>query len=183
MKRNLLIAGGVVLALVVSFVGGRYSIPPSKTTETTAAAKQNESHVDAKIETDTKTTEGIHRTIKRRTAPALPPSAPVAGICPACPAVQEETIEEDIGMSIDQDQHANVHVDAKSAETITKSKTTETESRPRFRLAVSLPPRYPVDPRSLSAEGDVRLFGTLWLGAQYVHTDKTPFRVVVGFEF
>lgn len=181
MKRWTLIGGGALAALVLAFLGGRYSVRPSKTTETAAAAKQAETHTDAKIETDTDTKQTVHRTITRRTAPALPPSLPVAGVCPPCPAVQVEEISEDIGTNIDQDQHADLHIDGKTAETSATTKTTEVGERPGWAFGVSAlwDPSHPSSkPERVTLELDRRLLGTLWLGARLSsETDLTAWRV------
>lgn len=68
------------------------------------------------------------------------------------------------------------------AKTVEKEKIVE-NARPRLRLALSLPLRYPLDLKAIAPEFDVRLLGTVWLGARYVHTDKTPLRLSLGVEF
>jgi hypothetical protein len=163
-------AGGVVLALVLSFLGGRFSKP---------ARIEERVKVETKVETVTEWKERLvyvqskdtkkhveTRTVKR-------------------PDGAIEIIKvEDSSADIDTSANANSEgSQTAKVEQVSESLKVTENPRPRFRLGLSLPPRYPVDLPTAQVEGDVRLVGTLWLGARYVHADKTPFRVALGAEF
>jgi lactam utilization protein B len=178
MTRYLYEAGAVLAALVVGTVGGRFSAP-IKTVEKTIT-----------IEKTVRDEEAIARAVADARAQW---SKEVQDHTVTRTIYKEGKIVEKV-VFVDRDTRSEgsktttSEVDTKittheeATKTVEKEKVTET-GRPRLAVGASLPPRYPVSLKAVAPELDVRLLGSVWLGARYVHTDETPFRVALRFEF
>ena len=178
MKRKLYIGGGVLTALVLAFLGGRFS-GPVKVTERvitiektirdeeaiTKAVAEARAAWDKQVKDHT-----ITRTLYRE-----------GKVVERIVYMDRETTSSGSSSTASTtDLSVKAH---EATETATlKEKITE-RARPRFKLALAAPPSGPLDLRAISGEADVRVLGTIWAGVRYTHTDKTPLRLAVGVEF
>jgi hypothetical protein len=160
MKRKVYVALGGVVALVVAFVGGRYSAPV-KTVET------------VKIETKVVTvTEWKDRVVEKRVEG---PVREVERIVekPGAERVVTRWIERG-PVSVDTTTDASGSASTQ-AHTSSQASRVTTAGRPGWRAAMAAawsPGRPSLEPERYTVEVDRRLFGTLWLGVR-ASTDKT----------
>lgn len=175
---RLYLAAGALGVCVLAFLGGRFSAPvktveKEKVVEKTvrdedaiARAVANAKAQWAKEVQDHTVTRTIYKEGK---------------IVEKVVFVDRDT--KSSGSSEKTSEVASITATHEQTERIVKKEKITEGARPRLRLALSLPPRYPVDFKAIAPELDVRLLGTIWLGARYVHTDKTPLRLALGVEF
>jgi hypothetical protein len=183
---RLYIAAGVLLALCAAFLGGRFSAPvrvvesaSAKQTSTAAAAVEQKNNATA--------VQDVTRHTERRKAPARPASAPVqtpAGLmCPECPAVDVEIVDERIGTRLtDLGTLRGAAVAASTSEA--KSSRVVESARPGWRVSVAAgwdAEALSLRPETYGVEVSRRVAGTVWLGA-WARTDRTG-GVSVAVEF
>jgi hypothetical protein len=169
MKRKVHVALGGVAALVVAFVGGRYSAPV-KAVET------------VKVETKVVTvTEWKDRVVEKRVEGPVREMERIVEK-PGAERVVTRWIERG-PVSVDTTTDASGSSSAQAHTTSQASKVTTT-GHPGWRAAVTAawnPGRLSLEPERYTAEVDRRLFGTLWLGVR-ASTDKTV-GAAISFEW
>ncbi len=175
MRRRLLVGAGVLAALALAFLAGKYSGVAKKIEESdrtaataTATASTEAKHVAADEVANRRTT--IRKSPGRPAAPA-----PASGVCPECPVVDETVIEEEVRKRTLDLSVTAVATTTVSTETEHTSRVTE-YSRPRVSVAALAGWRLgdpTLEPQIAQVQVDLRVVSTLWAGV-WLQAEKRP---------